>query len=275
MNDRRFPPPPPLPLQDLKYDLMRDKEQWRRNDGCLATQQMLQVVIADGWVDWPGAHVDSPQPPPRAHSQRPPAPHPYPSPDGGSGGGGDGGDGREHELCREETPNAKMRCALALFDGGCSARYIAGGGGGGPEGGMPFVQQPCCIDMAVDMPPVLLEETGCHCSCALYQGILRQPPPPTPYLEGCLNNADLPGGGARHTQPTDQPTDQPSKHPNASSSVCAALGSFFGWSKKQADRFRQDGLGTSMLRKPKARQNANVALFVFSCLLSCRGRYQQ
>lgn len=153
---------------------MYDRQKYLRNDGCLATRQLLGVARSRG-LDWPSPQDAEPVPP-RATL----ANHQHQIPDGGRG---TGSDSLQEELCREETTNAQIRCAIAATEQGCSA--------------MGIYMDTCC-DMANpgDPPPLLLQKTGCHCSCGLYAELLRGLPkqPPGSLGEPCVPIADLPPG---------------------------------------------------------------------------------
>jgi hypothetical protein len=145
---------------------VNDRYQYLRNDGCLATRQMLGVARARG-LGWPTPENSEPVPPRATPASYQPS---IPS-------------GREEELCRAETINNRIRCAYDAVDPGCSARYLG-----------ESVGRACCLERgAVGRLPPLLQDTGCHCSCAVYDELLRGPaPPPPPPLEPCVLVADLP-----------------------------------------------------------------------------------
>jgi hypothetical protein len=156
--------------------LVHDGWQYLRNDGCLATRQMLGVARARG-LDWPSLENSEPVPP-----RATPASHQHSGGNSGSSAGGSGD--RVEALCRAETKNARLRCAYAASTAACSASFLG-----------ETVGRPCCSGgNAVGHVPELLQQTGCHCGCADYEQILRVPGPPPPRGDPCVpvNGETLP-----------------------------------------------------------------------------------
>ena len=163
--------------RSLKYDLQHDKYQWQfdRNDGCLATQQMLGVVHGRG-VDWP---TPPPPVPPRmpllpAFGPGKPA-HPQDEA------------AQAHRACLEEQQEDLLRpsgagsrleeCARTVDLHGCQERSPTA-----PS---------CC-------PASIAASLGCYCDCKTYDAIranAHDPPPPPPERPsaGCIPAYDLQG----------------------------------------------------------------------------------
>ena len=177
-----------LGYRELKEDLLHDRagcstdptvaRPGGRNDGCLATQQLLGVMHGRG-VAWPS--------PPVARSV----------PGGivsGSGSYNPGGSElpsdpeapsdptNPNRACLEEDMNVRERCANeVVFQVGLA----------GPD------EMYCPLGYG-DRPPRLAKQIHCRCSCELYDVIYRadhaRPPPPPPPSLPCLAEDDLPPG---------------------------------------------------------------------------------